>query len=80
VTREEISALAREVAAELRNHPPVPRVAYTVAEAATALGVSPDFIDDRIKDRSLPCFKLGSLRMIRAEALHSLGEPKATRA
>lgn len=51
-----------------------PRLAYSPAEAARALGISRARLYQLIDDGTIPSIKLGRRRLIRAEALRDLLE------
>ena len=48
------------------------RLAYTLPEIASALGVSRDLVRDLITRHELPSFRLGRLRLVPAEAIEAL--------
>ncbi len=52
--------------------PVVPRLAYSPAEAAEALGVSRATINIHIADGTIPSVKLGGRRLIRRADLEAL--------
>ena len=53
----------------MKEHQNIERLAYSVLEAATALGVSSRTLHDFIKDGSLPHFRLGARVLIPIDAL-----------
>lgn len=50
----------------------VPRLAYSVAEAAEALGMSRATVNVHIADGTIPSVKIGGRRLIRRDALDAL--------
>ena len=53
----------------------IPRLGYRVDELTSALGVSRDTIDRRIKDGTLKAGKVLGVRLIEPESVRALFEP-----
>ena len=58
--------------AEARERAPVERLAYSVPEAAEALGVHPNTVWRRVWDGQIPHIKIGNATRIPAQALRAL--------
>ena len=60
----------------MKEHQNIERLAYSVREAAAAIGISSRTLHDFIKDGSLPHFRLGTRVLIPIDALRNFIEQR----
>lgn len=64
-----VEALAPRIAEELRQHPPIERLAYSVPEVVEALGISKDTVYALIRSESLRAVTTGGRTLVPADAI-----------
>ena len=64
--------MSHTILPEISRPSPPPRMAYSVTEAAAALGVSKTLIYQMIRRGELPSVKIGARRVVPVAAIHEL--------